>query len=75
MMSDLKNKLLILRMDLRSKRIINMNRKYWNCHQKGIKQAKNKGYSSYLKHFTFERNYKLIKLLSSSIHIQNIKGS
>jgi hypothetical protein len=75
MISDLKNKLHILLMDLRSNRIININRKYWRYHQKGISQAKKREHALYLKHFTFDRNYRLIKLLSSTIHIENKKGS
>lgn len=75
MLSELKSNLSTFREGMRSKRVININRKYWKCHQKGIRQAKKRGYASYLQHFTFDRNYRLIKLLSSTIHIDNKKGS
>lgn len=75
MLSNLKSKLFNFKKDTISKIAINTNRNHWRSHQKGIRQAKRKGYSSYLKHFTFDRNYRLIKLLSSTIHIDNKKGS
>lgn len=75
MLSALKSKFSAFKEDMRTRRVININRKYWKCHQKGIRQAKKRGYASYLNHFTFDRNYRLIKLLSGTIHIDNKKGS
>lgn len=63
MLSNLKNKIKALKI----KRKINFNRKYWLYHQKGRRKAKKNNWYSDLNFFTFERNYRLIKLFSSTI--------
>lgn len=75
MLSNLRSKLSVLKKDTTFRIAINGNRNHWRSHQKGIRRAKKRGYSSYLEYFTFERNYRLIKLLSCTVYTDNKKGS
>ena len=75
MLSNLKSKLFNFKKDTISKIAINTNRNHWKSHQKGIRRAKKRGHVSYLEYFTFERNYRLIKLLSCTLYTDNKKGS